>query len=500
MRGFFLSVSFPLRAARAGQTDRVTDALVLAWLLLPNLIFVAGWLRPEWGVPAALLMVVGAIVLVRSAGGTGGAGIAMPLHREAIVLALLVALPWLWLSGIGHFLFANADWVVRDAVLADLVQRDWPVVYADVPQGEVLLRAPLGLYLPAAVLSKFTGVEWADLWLFGWCHLGVALVFYLLVRASQSLRDMLARVLVFVLFSGMDVVGAVLHGQYPGLASHMEWWAGLFQYSSHTTQLFWVPNHALPGWLAIAWLLGRTRGPLPSGYAVALVACVPLWSPLTALGLAPLFAVAMWPTGSAPDRWSALVRGLLHPGALLIAGTAVFLIYPYLLLPGAALPATLATSGLPVGGFWLRYVVFVILEFGLLAILLLRRDPHDRLVWAAVIVLLTLPLVRFGPYNDLAMRASIPALAVIALRLAEWFAQRWTRDPGQREEAGASLAMLVFAIGALTPLQEAARAMIAPRWLSDPARTVMMVTRGNAPHYLAPAQQAWVERFMRPYR
>jgi len=29
------------------------------------------------------------------------------------------------------------------------------------------------------------------------------------------------------------------------VTKHLEWWAGRYQYSSMTTQLFWVPNHAL---------------------------------------------------------------------------------------------------------------------------------------------------------------------------------------------------------------------------------------------------------------
>eukprot|EP01032_Pedospumella_encystans_P018019 gene18018-20526_t len=48
----------------------------------------------------------------------------------------------------------------------------------------------------------------------------------------------------------MDVVGWLL--QQPGLpayAQYLETWAGDYRYASHTTLLFWAPNHALPAWL-----------------------------------------------------------------------------------------------------------------------------------------------------------------------------------------------------------------------------------------------------------
>ena len=36
-------------------------------------------------------------------------------------------------------------------------------------------------------------------------------------------------------------------GRIWNITSHLEWWAGKYQYSSTTTQLFWVPNHAPRG-------------------------------------------------------------------------------------------------------------------------------------------------------------------------------------------------------------------------------------------------------------
>ena len=69
---------------------------------------------------------------------------------------------------------------------------------------------------------------------------------------------------VVVLFSGLDIIGSLLDDGPRfrtdwNITTHLEWWAGKYQYSSMTTQLFWVPNHALGGWLIIG-LLFRNDG------------------------------------------------------------------------------------------------------------------------------------------------------------------------------------------------------------------------------------------------
>ncbi len=474
---------------------RSADFWTLAYLALPNMIFLAGWVRPEFGLPAALLLLlsVGFLCCDR------------PVLSNAprlLGLALIVALPWLFLSGIGHFVYANADWIVRDAVLADLVRDAWPVIYRNIPdQPDLLLRAPVAYYLPAAVAGKVLGAGSADFALFLWSLMGVVLAFFLMIRNGASSRELISRLFVFVLFSGMDVIGAMFSGKLPGFASHIEWWAGMYQYSSHTTQLFWVPNHALPGWIAIAWLLGIKRGTLPVGLSIAMVACVPLWSPLTAIGLAPIFAVAILREfGLRPMSFGAGLRVLFHPAAVMIALVTCVLIFPYLLMQGAPLPSVMSFEGVPADFYWIRYVQFVLLEFFVIALLLMRHFRRDALLITAVLVLLVLPLFKFGPYNDLVMRASIPALAVLAIRLGEWFSGVWAFNGGQshvEEDHGASLAMFVFAIGVLTPLLEISRVLVAPTWKPDLSKTMVMVTNGSAPHYLAPADQAWPKQFLR---
>ena len=461
----------------------------MAYVALPNLLFLVGYLAPLYGIAAGAVFAFALALVLRRADGPTRT---VPLATAAIVLAVSVA--WALLGGVGHFVYANLDWPVRDAVLLDLVRDPWPVVY-DAVQGQsaMMLRAPIGFYLPAALIGKMFGIRAAELTLLLWTACGVFLTFMLMLRDDPKPRQILIRLSVFVLFSGMDIVGTVTHYKPHALGEHLEWWAFLFQYSSHTTQLFWVPNHALPGWIAIAWLLGHEGKRLPIQAAILIVACTPLWSPLTAIGLAPIFAVAIvaqwWRDSSSKVLAAALDWRVVVPVAILGV-----LVYPYLLLSSASL-----ASGTNFDVRWVsedfvpRYVEFVVLEFALIAALLLWRRERRALVAVATLVLLMLPFYRFGPANDLAMRASIPALALLALCAGRWLSMPYaqTRDAGAR-----LLAVMLLAVGAITPLMEFARVFIEPRWDMDTRRSLIDVTHGRAPNYLAPRDQPWAERFL----
>jgi len=104
-------------------------------------------------------------------------------------------------------------------VLRDLTVVSWPPSYG-VPEGlDLILRAPVAYYLPAATLGKWLGVHWADKLLLAWTGLGVLLFFQLLPLSRQPLRWALGLASV-VLFSGLDIVGGLLfYGTWPPAGS-----------------------------------------------------------------------------------------------------------------------------------------------------------------------------------------------------------------------------------------------------------------------------------------
>lgn len=476
-------------AASAWTLDRIA----LAYVAVPSAIFVAGWIVWPLGPVAAVALMVGAILATRRdatmATATATATRAMPRAVAWIVAGVAVA--WCLAGGQGHVVFANQDWHVRDAVLLDLVRDAWPVRYA-VDGVETLLRAPIGYYLPAALVGKAAGVASAEVALAAWTIAGVALTFALMLGDRPTPRAAAVRIGVFILFSGMDIVPSLFRNDPHDVGAHLEWWATIFQYSSQTTQLFWVPNHALPGWIAVAWLLRQDPRRVPVAPAVLFVVLTPLWAPLTALGIAALVGVALvrHAVGAGIVR---VVRRLIDWRLVLPVVVCVALVYPFITAGSDKVPMGLTSDFRWIGeDIVQRYVEFVAFEFGAFALLLIARDRRDPLLWTAIAVLLALPIVRFGPYNDLAMRASIPPLTLIAVRMGAWLSSPRARG---RDTDLRLVAAIVLVVGAVTPAMEFARSFITARWDMDRTASVIDVTRGT--HYLAPADGRWLRTFLR---
>lgn len=462
----------------------------LLYLALPTLIFFIGFFRPAIGILLAALTIIGLVYAFKLR--TGGWHITSPA-RLAIVIG--VALIWTSLGGAGHFSYANSDWIIRDAVLRDLVISDWPPTYGKFGDFQFILRAPVGYYMPAAVLGKLFGVAHADFFLWLWTVLGVILFLTLLPLPMRSPFRLGAALLVVVLFSGMDIVGILATGQpLPSLTSHIEWWARLFQYSSNTTLLFWVPNHAIPAWIAAALFFRHWRNRAFPSFAPMMLAVLPLWSPFALIGMAPLMllpAALIIRQGT----WSQLQIPFLLPAFGVLLVTIL-----YLTLNAHQIPSRwmLPQFGGP-RYFFMVYIFFVILEFVVLALALWRLQPNSPL-FVAIVILLLLPFWSFGAANDFVMRASIPALTILCATALLGF----SREIFKTNRNAAFVLVAVLALGAVTPIHEIIRALAVERWQPNAEHNILDPSHEEmSAHYVTQLNQVgltWLLNEPKPNR
>ncbi len=458
------------------------DRLAIAYLTLPLAIFLVSWLEAWAAVPliACMAYALKPLLARRPIGGAH-----LPITPMHFIVAALVGCGWTVLGGTDHLVYANADWHIRDAVLHDLVVSSWPVGYGPLDGQQSLLRTPLAYYLPAALVGKWAGLPVGHLAMAVWTAVGATL-FLLQVLSLMPFRAgvIAMAVAVVIFFSGFDVIGILLDVPrffvHWDIARHLEWWAGDYQYSSMTTQLFWVPNHALGGWLTIGLLCRDQRGtPLNLMLPIVVVAVV-LWSPLTALGIIPF---VLWKTVASmvserswslldPCVWApALVVGIVVTGYLTLDSGRIHKAWGV----GAGGVADM-TMGL------LRQAQFFLLEAGLtgIAILAIRRSSQ---VVLALVILGLLPLLSFGPANDLVMRTSIPSLTVLAIGACLALSSDALKVGALRKKMVLGCMLVV---GAVTPFQEFARAAVLPSWPINMQATLIGAACGKYPeHYVA---------------
>jgi hypothetical protein len=380
------------------------------------------------------------------------------------------------LGGEGRLFYANMDWQVRGAVLRDLVNYPWPVVYNGADPK--ILRLPLGMYLIPAWIGKHAGFAAAEMALLLQNTVLLTAVLALGSTLFAGTRARLIALGVFLGFSGMDVIGALLTG-YP-IYSHIEQW-NVYQFSAHITQAFWVPQHALAGWIgALCYLLWRDNK-APAALLFCVVPLSALMSPLAFIGLLPFAAHA---------GVSVVARRELRIRDLALPVLAVLIALPSLVY--------LMSAADTVGGRFeapsiLQYLLIELLEIVPFLVglkLATKNDRFGRTTFAIVaLVLLLAPLGKLGEGIDFVMRISIPALAILSLLVADLFG-----TPGDTSaRRGRQIVLVAFLVGLVTPATEIGRAIFYPR-SPAPLCSYLGVVPGGGTAYVAPLSRmpAWL--------
>jgi hypothetical protein len=396
------------------------------------------------GLTPALVWIVGIGATALIAGMTARIRFDATIPVRRLLICMAVGLAMMLLGGQGRLFFANTDWLVRDAVLQDMVRWPWPFLYGGHGDPQ-LMRAPLGMYLAPALFGKIGGVtvaEWAMLvqnGLIGGALLALGSLLF------DTTRGRTIALVVFVLFSGLDTIGELLTDPstlWP-LDHHIDDWAGL-QYSSTVTLAFWVPHHALAGWLGgLLFLLWRS-GKAPLFPLLASVPLGMLWSPLAEIGMLPFVALAGVETlaGLRLKRVDIAIPAV----ACLLAAAPI----RYMQVDPAKLGLYFET--LPTAIYCL-FEMLEVIPFVAIIWLAQRGGRFGPATFAlATMSLLLLPFAHIGAGVDLEMRASIPALLILAVLSADILA-------GARSGAAICLAGILM-VGAMTPLREVIRAVI----------------------------------------
>ena len=419
-------------------------AALLAWIAFDNVLL--------WGFLGLSLPQTIGVAIVTAAAIAGLVIRAVPqaehtrITLRTLFICLGLAVLLLILGGEGRFLYANADWQIRDAVLRDMGSTAWPYVirYGGIDH---ILRAPLGMYLKPALIGGTSQIG-RDLALTGCNAVLLTGIFALGSALFETARARLIAFAIFFVFSGMDIIGTIVAG-FAGYAvsfDHLELWINKSQFSSHITMMFWVPQHAMAGWLCAVLFLLWQRGKLAVGPFAAAIPMLAIWSPLAIMGAVPFAAIAgLTALGTRSWRWVDV--GLTVCALAIAAGSLVYL---HAGAEGVAMHFTKLTA--------LEYATVLLLEIIPLAAILWthrRSAGLGRVVpFVTIAALILMPLFCIGDAIDFQMRASIVPLAILAIGISTLIAQ-----PGALEPGGRRLVIILLAIGALTPLMEVRRAI-----------------------------------------
>ncbi len=448
------------------RTSKIGPCLAAGYLFLPFVIFVLGWIKIYFAFPIVVLTCFCFYKVCKNMPALWVPKLDLESVTKILIILGFIAI-WVYYSGIGKFVWQTSDHTVRNGLFNLLVEFDWPVTsegllgFSGEERGLIYY---IGFWLPSALVGKALGLRQGYYFQAVWALVGIALVYYLICARAKKLRFWPLWILVF--FSGLDIVGAWLTNWDLESSWHFEKWAASYEYSSNTTQLFWVFNQAVPAWLCtILLLVQKNRKNL-----VFLLASLMLNSTFPFIGclLLVVFLVLLqkYPetdTLSAEESDLHLSKGKWLKNYIVVRfkdtftiqnvlGGGIIGITTFLYLIGNISANNIGlTSG---SNYTLaKLVIFLLLEFGVYAVLIHRYQYKNWLYYFTIVCLVTFPIFKIGISSDFIMRATIPALFILMLMVIDSLDQAYK----MKDKLICGGLVLALLLGSATPLYQMKR-------------------------------------------
>lgn len=483
------SIIGQLKQIKGCSGDQILITFSYLFLVIPIIIFLFGWLKPFLALISTGILLFGTYKTIRNFVYIESRHY---INFRFIAVTIFIISIWVVLSGIGGFGSQNYDFHSRNAIFRDLIDHDWPVMY-DFSENPIIsntygntgaLIYYFHFWLPSALVGKFSNWMTANYFLFSWSIIGAVLSILLVTRYIG--RPKLVIPLIFIFWSGLDILGSFVLN-YRELVSQayvsdifsirvflgnslvtilnnkqLEWWSGphLFQYSSFTTQLFWVFNQSIPAWLTTLLLLNQQkRNSMIFTYCLIL-----FFAPLPAIGLFPYLIFKL-----VRPEIKKINEKIFSINQFFKQTISYQNVAPPIIIAVLALLYFSTTAGSHPHGFiwnmtqlaWQNllfiYLLFCFTEFFLFSLFGFNGKSEKLILIFTIIILFLIPLYQYGSSNDFVMRASIPPLIILFTTGFKNIFSKYQENFTFKREITLVILIIILAIGSITPYHEIIR-------------------------------------------
>lgn len=386
----------------------------VAYMALPTLLFLLGWVRPLFSIPAAVAVAAGAILLCLKFP-------APQLHftkrqLAVYIITIILSLLWLLTGGITGLTLQHADFVVRNPIYETLIRCDWPIVNTE---GSHFIYY-LAFWLPPALICKCfscTDIFSSSYILTAWIEMGLILIITVL---WNKFRMATLLFLVLLIFQGpLDSVirwGVHLFNPQGQIANELYLTVlAFFGGVAPTMQLHYTFHHTTLLWLFIAMVFAWN---IPPRYQLFLSSLCLLTSPIGSLGLLVFITIR-----ALSDKTP--FRQYFSSWTVLIGGGLVLLASIYFMNSNGDNRIRLTWENSPFDDlqngswkFWGALVGSWLLTVGVPTLLLFRRFKKNALFWTALVILTLTYFIYIGSvggYNEFCYKASSISFFCLAL-------------------------------------------------------------------------------------
>ncbi len=408
-------------------------ASIVLFLTIPLFMFFLGYLKLVVSIPLTLIFAGIVLYCVSDCmnGPDGnknwGSDKDLKIPLSYLIGFAVTALAVSFVSGAGEYIYTLQDHEYRRAILRDLINYDWPVIYNYNTQTNPEVIKIFGMasgqrafsyyfiyWMPAALAGKAFGFNVGNFVLYLWNSIGI---FLCLLSTSAVIKKVTAWVpFIFVFFSGLDIIPNLVYE----LTHYSDWrWFEGFvtsmSYVSNFRELASVFNQMVPCFLVVAILLmsNNTRS---MGLTAGILFC---YSPWAVFGILPMVAAFLFGKNLRASKISKTLYNTFSPANIASAVLILTIFGSYYMTNSGAV----GYKGFAweyfsnPGWFILAYIVFILIEVIPFALILYKREKNNPVFIAAFATLLILPFYRVSEMNDFTMRGSMPALFFFCILL-----------------------------------------------------------------------------------
>lgn len=257
-------------------------SLAFIYLMLPNMLFLLGWVREYIALPLCILLfAVGWNILKYNV----SPDVKRCSRRDIfyLILSLLLALLLTDIIGFHGHVLQGGDFRVRNPIYQMLIEQEWPIFSA---RGEYFVYYHIFWLVPAYLCKIFGAWVSPATLLFGWMYLGISIALALLFIRIR--RHILIFLLVLFSFGKVamliDFVLPALFRDADWLGTAVELLGGKGEFSYVIFYVQWVEyfNHILPCLICVSLYLTKA---LPLKYYAVPAALMVMSSPMCAIAV-----------------------------------------------------------------------------------------------------------------------------------------------------------------------------------------------------------------------
>lgn len=390
------------------------------FLVIPICVFFLSFCKLHFGILFTVALLAASYLAIKKF-----RDVTFDIELQSLILGVSILAIFLLFAGQGGFMPQSWDNHTKNAIMRDMINCKWPIIYQETDNALVYY---LTYWFLPCLAGKFLGWEMANLILFVWSLVGVTLICLLLLSFTPKHNHFVLIVFVFVIFGGLNILGAYLangvhlvnHGASIGtnegwLDGQTNGYDSSYLYRGVYDALMQSYNQSIPTWLVVAIIMNN-KG---INTIALLVSLVFAFAPIPFVGLAMIFAPFVLIYGAKMIFRQQLKEFLLECISLPNVLGALSIAIPYSLLymcnessgAGLYIPMSAWTKERLV-----MLLLFYLLEFGIYALLIDRNEYIETpILGLTIMALLIIPLFRVGGGRDFCMNASMAGVFVILM-------------------------------------------------------------------------------------